>query len=428
MKMGVMPSSRGMGPRGTKGDTGERGPGIINWQGKWSVDRKYVVHDAVKYEGSSYLCLVENSGQQPDQNEKSWDCLALRGGDGKDGEGRKGDRGDIGPEGKSIQGDRGIQGPKGDGFSWKGQWSFSVKYKALDVVSYRGNSFVCLADHVNQTPSIGSYWDLMVQKGDSGLQGSKGDSITGDAGKDGVSVNWKGPWTGDADYLMNDAVSLRGSSYICLYRHNNQQPPNASYWGLLAGKGDTGFNGNDGVVVPGGRLSLTSQKPVNILDAKSTTVYYTPYVHDQVSLYNGESWQTVTFVETSISIPKTTTQVFDVYGFLSRGSFAIELCGWNNAVRSADVQRFQGRLTKIDDPTRLYLGSVCTNADGVAEDSESSRLLFNVYHQIPRILKSSNVAAALFGLDGAVANFGGVFDTPAPGYHEYGPLLGLINV
>ncbi|MET4722029.1 hypothetical protein ABIF63_006135 [Bradyrhizobium japonicum] len=53
----------------------------------------------------------------------------------------------------------------------------------------------------------------------------------------------KGAWSGATAYTVGDVVSLNGSSYACLLDHTNHTPPNATYWQLLAAKGDTGATG-----------------------------------------------------------------------------------------------------------------------------------------------------------------------------------------
>ncbi|GMO40871.1 carbohydrate-binding protein [Bradyrhizobium sp. TM233] len=55
-----------------------------------------------------------------------------------------------------------------------------------------------------------------------------------------------GAWSGSTDYVIGDVVTLSGSSYICILDHTNHTPPNATYWQLLASKGDTGATGAAG--------------------------------------------------------------------------------------------------------------------------------------------------------------------------------------
>ncbi|UEM08304.1 hypothetical protein J4G43_026185 [Bradyrhizobium barranii subsp. barranii] len=56
----------------------------------------------------------------------------------------------------------------------------------------------------------------------------------------------KGAWSGATAYAANDVVTLSGSSYACVLDHTNHTPPNATYWQLLAAKGDTGSPGPTG--------------------------------------------------------------------------------------------------------------------------------------------------------------------------------------
>jgi hypothetical protein len=49
---------------------------------------------------------------------------------------------------------------------------------------------------------------------------------------------------------------------------------------------------------PGGRLTLSTGVPVMISDvSNSTSIFYTPYVHDRVPIYDGASWVMTEFTE-----------------------------------------------------------------------------------------------------------------------------------
>ncbi|MFK4538036.1 hypothetical protein ABIA00_006219 [Bradyrhizobium ottawaense] len=53
----------------------------------------------------------------------------------------------------------------------------------------------------------------------------------------------KSAWSGSTAYAAGDVVTLSGSSYACVLDHTNHTPPKATYWQLLASKGDTGGAG-----------------------------------------------------------------------------------------------------------------------------------------------------------------------------------------
>jgi hypothetical protein len=122
-----------IGPVGPKGDQGDRGPqgeqgpigltGLqgpqgppVSFQGTWDIDTEYNTGDAVFFDGSSYISLVDgNTGFEPSQSPVKWALLAEQGAIGP--QGSKGDTGPAGPQGvqgpQGVKGDQGIQGPQG---------------------------------------------------------------------------------------------------------------------------------------------------------------------------------------------------------------------------------------------------------------------------------------------------------------------------
>ncbi|CAB4136589.1 hypothetical protein UFOVP306_34 [uncultured Caudovirales phage] len=57
-----------------------------------------------------------------------------------------------------------------------------------------------------------------------------------------IGINWLGNWSSATTYAINDGVFdvTSGSSYIAIAASTNQQPPNSSYWNLVAQKGANG--------------------------------------------------------------------------------------------------------------------------------------------------------------------------------------------
>lgn len=43
-----------------------------------------------------------------------------------------------------------------------------------------------------------------------------------------------GAWSGATAYVAGQIVSSNGASYVCILAHTNQQPPNVTYWKVLA--------------------------------------------------------------------------------------------------------------------------------------------------------------------------------------------------
>jgi hypothetical protein len=55
------------------------------------------------------------------------------------------------------------------------------------------------------------------------------------------NLSWKGAWSALTTYGIGECVSISGCSYISLDNGNlNHEPPNASYWGVLALSGEAG--------------------------------------------------------------------------------------------------------------------------------------------------------------------------------------------
>lgn len=73
---------------------------------------------------------------------------------------------------------------------------------------------------------------------------------------------------------------------------------------------------------PQGRLTLSSATPVITTEVTATsTVYYTPYLGNQVPLYNGSSMATTEFTELTLSLVSshTANTIYDIFVFSNSG-------------------------------------------------------------------------------------------------------------
>lgn len=139
--------------------------------------------------------------------------------------------------------------------------------------------------------------------------------------------------------------------------------------------------------VPGGRLTLTSGTPITTSDVTAaTSVYYTPYIHDRIMLWNSTAWQYYTFTEKTLALGTITSALpYDVFGYLSGGALALEKLAWKNGTTRATAITLQdGRYCKSGDKTRLYLGTFYTTSTTTTEDSVTKRFVFNMYNRVPR--------------------------------------------
>jgi len=80
----------------------------LTWKGNWNVSTAFEKGDAVAYNGSSYIALIDNTGVAP-TNVTTWALMAKKG--------AKGDTGAAGARGatgaKGAQGNPGVAGPPG---------------------------------------------------------------------------------------------------------------------------------------------------------------------------------------------------------------------------------------------------------------------------------------------------------------------------
>jgi hypothetical protein len=143
---------------------------------------------------------------------------------------------------------------------------------------------------------------------------------------------------------------------------------------------------------PGGRLTLTTNVPVTSADVTgATNIYYTPYIHDGIALWDGVRWKRISFSQVTTAIGTVSAGIpQDVFGFLSGGALAVEFLVWTNAsARATGLTLGDGRYYKTGDQTRLYLGTWYPSSSTTCEDScggvttqvGGKRFLWNNYNR-----------------------------------------------
>lgn len=138
-----------------------------------------------------------------------------------------------------------------------------------------------------------------------------------------------------------------------------------------------------------GRLTLQSGVAISVSDQTAkTTVYYTPYNGNQISLHDGSKWSTYTFAELSASLSGlTASRPYDVFVYDSGGgTLALDLTAWSGATARATALVLQdGVYVKSSAMTRRYVGTICmTSSTGQCEDSKTKRLVWNNDNRVPR--------------------------------------------
>lgn len=138
-------------------------------------------------------------------------------------------------------------------------------------------------------------------------------------------------------------------------------------------------------MVPGGRLTGTTANPTG--DSASTaTLYYTPYLHNGVKLWDGSKWVFYNFSEISLNLAGLTTATnYDIFLYNDGGTLTLETAAWaSGSARATDIERVNGVWVKVGANTRLYLGTIRTSATGQTIDSNAARFIWNMYHRIPK--------------------------------------------
>lgn len=145
----------------------------------------------------------------------------------------------------------------------------------------------------------------------------------------------------------------------------------------------------------GGRLTLTSGTPVTTTDVTAAgTLYFTPFIHNRVALFNGKTWSLYTFSEVSLSLSISSGTNYDVFLYDNAGTLTLETVAWtNDTTRATALATQDGVYVKNGATSRLYLGTIrasgtntCEDSYGGAHQAGGKRFLWNAYNRVPRSL------------------------------------------
>lgn len=146
-----------------------------------------------------------------------------------------------------------------------------------------------------------------------------------------------------------------------------------------------------------GRLTGTSGTAVTTSDVSNiTTLYFTPYIGNLISLYDGTNWATMSFSETSLALGTLTSGLpYDVFGYNNAGTFGLELLAWTSTTARATAITLQnGVYVKSGATTRRYLGTFYTTSTTQTQDTARQRLVYNYYNRLPRpMLRQESTAS-----------------------------------
>ena len=139
----------------------------------------------------------------------------------------------------------------------------------------------------------------------------------------------------------------------------------------------------------GGRLSLETGVAVSSSDQTAkTTIYYTPFVHSLIGLYDTTNliWTAHPFTERSLALGTLVSgKNYDVFAVLTSGAVAIEALVWtSDSARATALVAVDGVWCKTGDTSRRYVGTFRTTTTTTAEDSEARRFVYNANNRVRR--------------------------------------------
>lgn len=226
-------------------------------------------------------------------------------------------------------------------FVWKGPWQTSTTYYKDDVVSYGGNSYICVTSHTanNFDSDLDDYWQKM-----SG------------------GTDFKGNWANATLYKQGDIVKYNANNYICIDGHTSAtstaEPPNASYWLLYSNSvywtGDwvtaTAYKIND-LVQYGANVYIctTAHTAAGSFDSTKFDIFIlglefqdswvnsSIYVPGDIVTYGGYAYVAVN--QNTNSTPSTSSSNWDL---LTTGFNVIGTWSSSTVYKTGDVAQFGG--------------------------------------------------------------------------------------
>jgi hypothetical protein len=146
-----------------------------------------------------------------------------------------------------------------------------------------------------------------------------------------------------------------------------------------------------------GRLTLASGTPVTSNDiVGATNLFFTPYRGNNISLWSGTAWQTLTFNEIAMPLSGLTANLpYDVFALNNAGTVVLERLAWTSGTARATALTTQnGVLVRSGDATRRYLGTFCATGTTTTEDSALNRYVWNYYHRAVRVLRRTEMTGS----------------------------------
>ena len=148
----------------------------------------------------------------------------------------------------------------------------------------------------------------------------------------------------------------------------------------------------------GGRLTLASGTPISIDISSATSLFYTPFTSNRISLYvPGFGWRLYVFDQLSLSLTGlSTSKNYDIFINDDEGVLKLSTLAWSNDTLRASAYSLQdGIPVKSGAPDYRYLGTIRTlSSGGASADCADKRFVWNMFNRTERILKKTETDAS----------------------------------
>ncbi len=137
-----------------------------------------------------------------------------------------------------------------------------------------------------------------------------------------------------------------------------------------------------------GRLTLVTAQPIPGDITGATTIYFTPYKGNEISLYDGTAWRLYEFTELSLALSGMTTErPQDIFLYDNSGTLTLERVEWSTSTtRSTAIILQDGVYVKSGTTTKRYLGTIASTGATTCDDNTAKRYVWNYYNRVLRDL------------------------------------------
>lgn len=145
----------------------------------------------------------------------------------------------------------------------------------------------------------------------------------------------------------------------------------------------------------GGRLTVQTGVPLPTTDQSGSTIYYTPFRHNRISLYDGTDWRLTQFSEVSVAVPSTKFRFFDIFGVrTAAGALSIETVDWNQPTHTITNATNASPIVITTSASHGLANGEQVAIDGIVGNTAPNGLVWEV----------ANVTATTFELVGSTGN------------------------